>query len=70
MHSVSIHNSVRNRRIPDHSTRHVPALSTPEAADRMTEIISARLRDGWSLDQSDWQYICCDSTVIQVVPNP
>ncbi len=67
MHAVSTRYSFRKGRIPYPPTRHVPALSNQEAADLVLKIISARLRDGWSLDQIDWQRYCRDSVVIQIV---
>ena len=52
---------------PFHRTRRTPALSTQEAAALVIGIIEARLRDGWTLDQIDWQRYCRDQAVVQVV---
>jgi hypothetical protein len=47
--------------------RRVPALSTQEAATLVLEIISARVQDGWSLEQLDWPRFCRDSAVEKLV---
>lgn len=57
----------RKGRLPCSRSRHVPALSTQEAAALVWGIIEARLEDGWRLDQIDWRQYCRDSAVVQVV---
>jgi hypothetical protein len=47
--------------------RPVPALSTEEAAALVLDIITARVQDGWSLEQCRWQRFCRDSAVEKIV---
>ena len=64
---ISARDSFRKGKTPLHPTRHVPALSTPEAAALVLGVIEARLRDGWSLEQIGWHRFCRDTAVVQVV---
>jgi hypothetical protein len=64
---ISTRDSFRKGKVPFHPTRHVPALSTQEAADLVLGVIETRLSDGWSLEQIGWQRFCRDSAVVQVV---
>jgi hypothetical protein len=57
----------RKRRWPHLHTRHVPALSTQEAAALVMGVIEAQLEDGLNLDQICWQRFCRDIAVVQVV---
>jgi hypothetical protein len=57
----------RKRRLPQHHTRRVPALSTQEAAALVMGVIEAKLEDGWPFDQIGWQQYCRDIAVVQVV---
>jgi hypothetical protein len=63
----STRDSFRKGKTRFHPTRHVPALSTPEAAALVMGVIEARLRDGWSLQQIGWHCFCRDTAVVQVV---
>ena len=68
MPSVSTRYANRRRRLPRHLSRQgAPALLTVESATLVMQIINARLRDGLSLDQINWQSYCRDSAVRQVV---
>jgi hypothetical protein len=64
---ISTRDSFRRGKTRFHRTRHVPALSTPEAAALVMGVIEARLRDGWSLQQIGWHRFCRDTAVVQVV---
>jgi hypothetical protein len=64
---ISTRDSFRQGKTLFHPTRHVPALSTQEAADLVVGVIEARLRDGWSLEQIGWQRFCRDRAVLNVV---
>lgn len=68
MPSVSTRYANRRRRLPHHLSRQrAPALTTAESARLVMQIINARLREGLSLDQIDWQSYCRDSAVYHVV---
>jgi hypothetical protein len=64
---ISTRDSCRKGKTPLHATRHVPALSTQEAAALVMGVIEAQIQDGWSLEQISWQRYCRDSAVVQVV---
>jgi hypothetical protein len=64
---ISTRDSFRKGKVPLHPTHHVPALSTPEAADLVLGAIEAQLQDGWSLEQIGWQRFCRDRAVLNVV---
>jgi hypothetical protein len=64
---ISARDSSRKGKTPLHPTRHVPALSTQEAAALVIGVIEARLRDGWSLEKIGWHRFCRDTAVVQVV---
>jgi len=64
---ISTRDLFRKGKTPLHPTRHVPALSTQEAAALVMGVIEARLRDGWSLEQIGWQRFCRDSAVLNIV---
>ena len=64
---ISTRDSCRKGNPPLHATRHVPALSTQEAAALVLGVIKTQLQDGRSLEQIGWQRYCRDSAVVQVV---
>jgi hypothetical protein len=64
---ISTRDLFRKGKTRFHPTRHVPALSTQEAAALVMGVIEARLRDGWSLKQIGWHRFCRDTAVVQVV---
>ena len=64
---ISTRDSFRKGKTRFHATRHVPALSTQEAAALVMGVIEAQLQDGGSLEQIGWQRFCRDSAVVQVV---
>ena len=68
MPSVSTRYANRRGRLPHHlSRRHAAPLTTVEQADRVMRIINARLKDGHSIHEINWQRYCRDSAVYQVV---
>jgi hypothetical protein len=64
---ISTRDSFRKGKTPFHTTRHVSALSTQEAAALVLGVIEAQLQDGWSLEQIGWHRFCRDSAVLNVV---
>ena len=64
---ISTRDAFRKEKAPWHPTRHVPALSTQEAAALVLGVTQARRRHGWRLDQIAWHRLCRDTAVVQEV---
>ena len=68
MRSVSTRYTNRRGRLPHHlSRRSASPLTTVEQADRVLRIVTARLKDGHPLNETNWQCYCKNRAVYQVV---